>query len=215
MDSEIVRASIDKHLEAIEKILLWALAIAGVVGWAGMSGQEPIKFLGLEATRNDAYWIAGSAFVLANLALLVAFLRIADLLNLLSNGEFIKGIDKLVTHPFLFNPFAYFGNRAAARIHSCFGFGMLIICWWSCYAAVSTLRPRSVVPPSIEIVFLGVGLASMVAVNRCYSIVISGLKKYQAKYAKELESTRVERTVATFASIGIGGLIYTFANLPH
>jgi hypothetical protein len=151
--------------------------------------------------------------VLANLALLVALLRIGDLIKMLSDSEFRKGIEKVTTHQFLFNPFTYFGPAFGARMHSSLGFGLLIVCWWVCYAAVSTLRSPVFLPPSIQMIFLVVGLASIVATNRIYSLIMSRMKTLEPDYAKELEVTRVERAIATFVSIDAGGLIYSTIHL--
>jgi hypothetical protein len=101
VDQDTVRTSLDKHLEAIDRTVLWALAVAVVVAWAGIRKQEPIELFGMKTNRSDAYLIAGCSFVLANLALLVSIFRIGDLVQLLSDAELKKGIEKIMTHQFL------------------------------------------------------------------------------------------------------------------
>src|SRR5579862_8941331 len=118
MNSTTVSDSLVKHLDVIEKSLWWALGIAVIIGWAGIRKADPIDILGMKTTRSDAYFVASWAFVLANLAIVMALLRMADLLKLLSDADFSDAVQKIMTHSFLFNPFSYFGGGLWPRVQS-------------------------------------------------------------------------------------------------
>ena len=177
MDQETVQDSLVKQLDAIEKSVLWALDIAVIVGWAGCHGANPIEILGITTSRSDAYLVSSSAFVLANLSILVALLRMGDLLNLLGDSDFIKGIEKVMTHSSLFNPFAYFGSTFLSGIHGGAGLGLLLLCWWVCYSSISTLPNLGKNQRVLETSLLIVGILSLLAVYRFQARMLGRLNR--------------------------------------
>jgi hypothetical protein len=213
MNQETVKASLVKHIEVVEKSLLWAMAIAVVVGWAGIRGAGPIDIAGIKTNRSDAHIVAALAFVFANLGILAALLRIGDLLVLLDNVEFENGIEGVMTHQSLFNPFAYFGDGWVSRLYSCTGYGLLIICWWICFTAISTLRGFSPTPDAVEGCLLVVGGLSLLAVHRAQASLQGRLHRIDSRYSQAV--IRVNNVRSKVASLsGVTGVVI-FALVKH
>lgn len=208
MNQETIKESLVKHLEIVDRTLLWALAIAVVVGWAGIRGGVPIEILGIRTTRSDAHFVASLAFVFANLAILVALLRMGDLLKRLHDAEFTNGIEKVLTHSSLFNPFAYFGPGLLSRSYSSSGFGLLIVCWWICYTSVSGLRDFSTSPNLVEGLLLGVGSLSLLAIHHFHASLQGRLHNIDATYAQLLIRMNKMRSRVVAVSAVTGGVIF-------
>jgi hypothetical protein len=209
MNSTTVSDSLVKHLDVIEKSLWWALGIAVIIGWAGIRKADPIDILGMKTTRSDAYFVASWAFVLANLAIVIALLRMADLLKLLSDADFSDAVQKIMTHSFLFNPFSYFGTGLWTRVQSSIGYGLLIVCWWTCYTAIATLGNFSSMPRGLEVSFLGAGAVALTTVHRCLATIQGKLYKNDPQLAVGVIA--MNRTRGICAVIGALGAELCFS----
>ena len=185
------------------------MALAVIVGWAGLHRAEPIEILGIKTTRSDAFVVASSAFVLANLAILVALLRMGDLLSPLNSSDFTKGVERVMTHSSLFNPFAYFGPGLLSRLHSGTGFVLLLLCWWICYASISTLLNLGKNQSALEAALLVVGILSLLAIHRFQAKLLGRLHEIDPDYAAAvMKANRVRSVLGTV--VGIIGLVVFF-----
>jgi uncharacterized membrane protein len=210
MDQDILLKALEKHLDFLATIFNWAIALSIAVAWAGIQRRQEIEAWKLKFSRKHAFYAVCALFLVANLAVTILFLRIGDLLWLLDDKNFMKGFTVLTTHPWVLNPFEYFGDSFIARLHSCEGYGLLIVTWWLCYSALSTLvdgwsRKVGV----LLLVFLLIGFTSMLAVQRVYNIVFIRTATLGQGYKTILTSTLIERVIATLLGIVVG--ILTFA----
>jgi len=210
MDQDVIIKSLEKHLDFVASIFNWAIALSIAVAWAGIQKKEEIEAWKLKFSRRHAYYAVCALFLVANISVLIVFLRIGDLLNLLDDKNFLKGLTTIMTHSWILNPFAYFGNSFMARLHSCEGYGLLIVTWWLCYSCLSTLvddykgrRVRLLLG-----IFLLVGLTSMQAIQWIYGIIVMRTASLDPEYHMALMSTATERFLAIFLSIVVGSLTF-------
>ncbi len=212
LNQDSIVGALSDHLDSVQALLHWVLFLAIPLAWAGIRGTNTIKTSVLEVQRTYAFYLASICFFLVNVAILVLFLRTADLVAMLDKEHFHEGITTLATHSWALNPFSFYGTGTIARIHSCAGFGLLIACWWVCNTAISTLNDKQ--GPTFLFasgLLLLTGLASMGAINLVFHAILEGAREFDKPLLKTLMSTFGERSVATFAGIGIGFVIYSLA----
>lgn len=214
MDQEIIVTSIGEHLDTIESYLNWAILFAVAAAWGGVHREPEIEVLGTKVNRRHAFFAAAVLFLVANMAVFILFLRIGSLLELLAPNYRIQGITALATDTWVLNPFSFFGTSAVARFHSGEGFGLLIVVWWLCNTALSTLmddksnwRARFLL-----ILFLGLGLASMLSIQRVYGISLNLLEEIDPQFYAAASRTISERIIGSYLGILVGGLIFVGAN---
>jgi hypothetical protein len=143
------------------------------------------------------------------------FLRIGDLLRLLSGQESLKGITTLATHSWVLNPFSFFGSSRLSHIYVGEGYGLLIVAWWLCNTSLYLLMDdkRSRIAFILLGLFLLIGLSSMGAIQRVYFIALEQLQVVSPGLYSQAMSTAPERTIATYLGILVGGLAYSAGNL--
>lgn len=202
MKRETIESSMISQLDLIEKSLLGALAVAIVVGWSGSHHVEPIEVIGIKTTRLDAFKVSASVFVVANIAILLALIKMGNLANLLDDEGFQETIEKVMTHGSLFNPFAYFGPGFLGQISNSVGWGLLIVCWWICFAAIGTLvnlsEQRTILGPCLTMA----GVLSLLAMHRFQAGVLGRFHRLKVTYNSELMKTvKMGGWVATLAGI--------------
>jgi len=209
MDQEEIINSLKEHLDSLRGIIRWALLLAVVFWWAGVQNEEIIKALGIEVKREQALFVAVIFYLLVNLTIFDKLWRIGDLVKLLDTTYLKKGLSKLALHPWEMNPFSFFGNTWTSKLHSSKGFGLLIIVWWVGNASLYSLSDNlmSSIGLMLQGLFLGIGLASMGAINRAYSIILKCTENYDPVFHGEIKSTQVYRALLTFLGIGVGGLV--------
>ncbi|QDT98018.1 hypothetical protein [Gimesia aquarii] len=205
--------AISTHLDSIQSLLNWVLLIAIPLAWAGIHGSTTIKTSVIEVQRKYAFYFAGACFLLVNIAILVMFLRLADLVEMLDNAHVVKGISEMALHSWALNPFSFYGTDFVSRLQSCAGFGLLIACWWICFTALSTLSDdkKSIQFNLIVWVLLMLGLAAMGAVQMVFSSILDRVSNVDMNLYEILQSTVSERSLAVFAGVGVGGGIYSIA----
>jgi hypothetical protein len=212
MKQEDMVESVVKHLDALAELVKWALLLALVFWWAGFEKQAnvDVEALGMKVPREHALWVSVFVYIIINTTALALMLRLGDLLTLVDDAHLLPAVGKLALHPWPLNPFAYFGRGFLTRLHSGIGFGALIFIWWVCNSSLYAFadQVRSPVALLFQGAFLVVGLASMQAINRVYSIVLRRTADVDAALHKALVSSSPERTFFVFVGIGLGG---TFA----
>jgi hypothetical protein len=209
MDQKELADSLGKHLDAAAETVYWALLLAVVFLWAGMTKQDPVKALGMDIARNQAFLAACLVYVCANLFILIYFFRIGDILRRVDDEIFLVALTKLCAHKWAANPFAFFGVTPFAKIHGSCGFGLLIVVWWIGNASLYALSDHAFSRGGLLLqgLFLGIGLASMFAVQRVLPIVLKRLETVSPELLAEVKATMPYRAVLTFTGIGAGGLI--------
>jgi hypothetical protein len=214
MDQKELGDSLGKHLDAVADITYWALLLAVIFLWAGVANQDPIKALGMDIARKQALFVACGFYLVANLFIFIHFLRIGDILHRVDDATLPVALTKLCTHKWVANPFAFFGDTVSAKIHGGCGFGLLIVVWWIGNASLYSLADNvfSLLGVLLQGVFLGVGLASMWAIQRVLPIVLKRLETIDAKLQAEVKSTIPYRAALTFAGIGVGVMIAFVVN---
>lgn len=207
MDQEEILDSMKSHLDGLNSVVTWALLLAIVFWWAGIQNEEIIDALGMKIHRGYALWVAVAFYLCINLVLLDHLWRVGDLINLTDEAHLSKMISRIALHPWTLNPFSYFGDAIPSRLHSAKGFGALIVVWWVANSSLYCLS-RNVMSPLgllLQGTFLGIGLASMLAINRVFSIVLKRTEISDPMLHEKLKATRIERSLLTFAGIGLGG----------
>jgi hypothetical protein len=217
MEQEVILEAIGKHLDAIESTVNWIVLFAAAVSWAGIRRERNIEAFGLKVERRLAFFVALGIYLIANMMVIIIFLRIGDLLLLVEEAKLPKAVTTLTTHSWLLNPYSYFGSTAIARLHSCEGYGLLIATWWLCTTSMSTLMvdKRSRTGHVLLGIFLVIGLLSMQAIQRGYWIVEDRLSGPYPQLFHEITATNTERLVGNCLGIIVGGLLFFKGNSLH
>lgn len=108
MNQDTIVDAIAKHLDQLKSTIGWAVLLALVFVWASISNADPIKAVGIDISRQHAFYVAAIIYSLINLRVLDVLLRIGDLITMLEDDHFIDGISKMAVHSFIANPFSYF-----------------------------------------------------------------------------------------------------------
>lgn len=177
MNQAAVLESIPKHLDALKSTVGWATGMAFIVGWAGLTGEDPVRAFGTEVCREDAFVVAALFFVFMNVKIFDLLFRLSELPFLLDNATLRQGLSAIALHPFVANPFSYFGSgNCIAKITGAKGVSLLILLWWGANVSLLTL-----VPPFLGWVFffilLAAGIASLLVVYWFYKNVERRLRK--------------------------------------
>lgn len=213
MDAELVIAALGKQLDALSSLIGWAVGLALITAWAGLQKQPEISLFSMKVSRSDALLLLGAAFLFVNVAAILYFMRVGDLIFLIKKESLHKALTAIGTHAWAFNPYAYFGNSTASLILSNFGYGALIAIWWIGYTALSlvqddktTLEFRLVIGA-----FLVVGLVSMGAIQYGFGAILSRLDDLDGNFRSAILDQVAPRGILTFLGIGLGGLIFVAA----
>ena len=214
MDQDIIVEAIGKHLDTVEAYVNAIALLAVAAAWAGIRRSREIEAFGTKFDRRHAFWALAVVYLVANMAVLILFLRIGDLVLLLEPASVVKGITAMATHSWVLNPFSYFGGSGIARFQSSEGFGLLIATWWLCNASLSTLMDdkRNTMARVLLGLFLAIGLGSMLAINRVYGVALGSLRESAPALYTAASATVVERSVGNGLGIVVGGLLFVAAN---
>ena len=208
MGQEQVVESLSAHLDSIKTNYRVGITSCRGIGWAGLSKSDPVKALGMGIARQNAFYVAAGFYVFINSKVLDILLHIHDLIKLLSPEKLLVGISRIALHPFTANPYSYFGKSFGSRIHSAKGYGLLIIIWWVANRSLYTLYGGSnILLQSITLIYVGVGLLSMLTIQKTFNMVLSRLEGVCDELREDILKTRVERGILTLLGIGLAGAI--------
>jgi hypothetical protein len=215
MEQEVLIQSIGNHVDYLQSIFNWAIILSIVIAWAGIERKKEIEALGLKIARAHAFYAICSLYLIVNVIVLIIFLRMADLLLLIDDKNFTKGLSTLTTHSWILNPFSYFGESSLARFYSCQGTGLLIVVWWLANASLSTLKDnkKSKSTLFLSVVFLLVGLSSLWAIYRVYMVIQNRLIHINHDLSKTFSNVFLESVLASFLGVAVGVLAFIVANL--
>jgi hypothetical protein len=210
MDPEIIVSAIGEHLGALEKYVNALILISAAVAWAAIRRAPEIELLGAKFNRRHAFFAAASLYLVANVTILILFLRLGDLFSLLPDEQVIRGFTTLTSNAWVMNPFSYFGTSFTARMHSGEGLGLLVVTWWLCNTALFLLldQTRERVRYILLCLFCLIGLGAMYAVHRTNIIVLSRLQGEAPELHAAFLSSFVERAVGTLLGIVVGALLF-------
>lgn len=212
MEQTVLTDSLNKHLDALYAIVNYAILLSLAVTWAGLQRNEQFDILGLKFSRKQALFAVSPLYLITNMATLILFLRIGDLLWLLDRANFPIGLTRLATHPWLLNAFALFGTSTAAKLYQSEGYGLLIITWWLCNSSLLVLaddiRKQTRAYFVFTVLFLCIGLGAMGAINRIFEVIYTRLYTLNPALQQAIRSAKFERGLETFLGIGIGGLLH-------
>jgi hypothetical protein len=209
MNQTILMDAVTKHLDSIASMVNYAILISLAVAWSGLQRREELEALGLKFSRRDAFAVVCPLYLVVNLAILIMFLRIGDLLWLADGGHIDEAVTRLAVHPWIMNPFSYFGTTFSAHSYAGEGLGLLIVTWWLCNSSLVTLvdEPQTRGYVILTTVFLLLGLGTMLSIERVYAIALNRLLQSGSHLHDYILRTAPERTFANFLSIAIGVLL--------
>jgi hypothetical protein len=215
MDQELIISAITRHLDLLATIFNWVIIFAVAIAWAGLQKRPMIEALGMKFNRKHAFIALSVLYLIANVVVLILFLRLGDLIQMIDNQHLLKGLTALSTHEWVLNPFSFFGSGFIARLHSSEGFGLLIITWWICNASLSILQEtqQSKTAKYLLGIFMAIGTLSMLAIIRVYYLVLVQTKFIEPQLHQTLQETTLERIIGTFIGIFIGGSLIKAATL--
>lgn len=209
MDQDEVVESIAKNLDLLAELIKWTLLVAVVLWWAGFERQDLVDIAGMKISHGRALWVGVVLYIAANFMALILLLRLGDLLLLVEDSHISRAVTKAALHPWPLNPFACFGSDVTMRLHSSVGVGFLIVTWWVCNSSLY-LHAEQVQSPlavTLEGLFLGLGLGSIFAIDRVYTIMLTRVEYVDSSLYQTLHAIRLERTISMLAGTTIGGIV--------
>lgn len=219
MDQKELCDSISKQLDAVSETVYWTLFLTLIFLCAGLTGQDPITFLGMSVSRAYAFFLAVTLLVIANLFVTVQFLRIRDIVLRVSAENLLPTLTKLWTHKWAANPFAFFGKGTLSQVHQTLGLGLLMVIAWSSLASVLSLLKGTTLPskgnwsvygsnaiPFLFVLLLVSWSVVVNAANKVFRVVGERVAKCDASLAAEFGKTLRIRQVAHYVGVVLGGL---------
>jgi hypothetical protein len=215
LNQEVLVDAIGEHLGSLESYVNAIVLLAVASAWAGIRRSRQIEAFGTKIDRRYAFWVLAPLYLLGNATLLILLLRVGDLLQQLDGAHLIEGFSKLATHPWILNPFSFYGPSPTARFYSGEGHGLLIVVWWLCNASLYTLmdNKRSWIARVLIGVFLALGLGSMVAIQRVSTLLLVRLSVEDLDLYEAVLRTDFERTLGAAVGIVVGLLAFLGATL--
>jgi len=218
MQEDVLVKALSDCLSSLESFISAAILLAIAVIWPALRGKSTLEFMSMKVERQYAIPVLSSIYLAINLAVLILFLRLAFLLQLLPDGECAKSaMDTIATHSWILNPYSFFGNSLAAQLYSASTYGLLIVVWWFCFASMHVLgdSPKTKIQKRLEGIFLGVGLASMLAMQWAgllmWAKIGKGIEGYDG-----INTAVLGKGVMSFISIGLGAFIFAlFDNIKE
>ncbi len=111
-DPDLIIDALGKHMDQIQKITRWWLAILPILIGSVFDNNVPLKIFNHDIPIDKIIYFAHTAFIFVNGSVFFWFKRIEKLVLLLEDREnFIKGLSKLSTHTLFFNPFSFLGSK--------------------------------------------------------------------------------------------------------
>jgi hypothetical protein len=213
MEQAALVDALGKHLDALATSVNWAVGLAILTVWTGAQRSKEVSLFGLKTKRKDAFYLLGAAFLYVNIASIVLFLRIANILETIDTKNLARALTILGTNAWPFNPYAYYGNSYSSMVVSNFGFGALIVIWWIGYTALAMCRDdrKSLDYLAVVGAFLFIGLLSMGAIQYGFAIVLDRAGELDPVLRSSILSQAFPRLILTFVGIGLGGLIFRIA----
>jgi hypothetical protein len=212
VEQTVLADSITKHLDALLALVNYAILLALAVTWTGLQRTDELTVLGIKFSRKHAFFVVSPLYLIMNLALVILFLRIGDLLNLLDNANFSAGLTRLTVHPWLLNPFALFGSTRAARLYQAEGYGLLIVTWWLCnsslLALTDDLKRHLFTYFVFTSLFLCMGVGAMGAINRIFYIIGVRMALLNPALQGAIKAAHAQRDLESLLGIGIGVLLH-------
>ena len=206
MNQSQIVDSLGDHLDSLKQTVGWALLLSVAFCWAGLTQADPVNALGFSVTRSNAFLVAAIFYVFVNAKLLDLLIRIGDLVQLLNRSHVVEGLTKVALHPFIANPFSYFGTSPLARVHSSKGFGALIFVWWVANSSLFTLAGDQRPTDFWVNIFFWVGIASMWAISRAYNLSLEAVCIVDDVLHAGIKATTPDRVIGAFLGVVLGGL---------
>ena len=215
MDQQLLTEAITEQLDALEGYVNAIILLAVAAAWGGLRRARELEAFGMKFDRRHAFWILGITYLVANVAAVIFFLRIGDLLRLVEDASFRQAFTELSVHSWVLNPLSFFGSHAlSAKVHSSGGWGLLILTWWLCNTSLATLmddkRNRGAL--ALLAAFVVVGLGAIVAIYSAQQTVFRRLGGVAPQLLVQVEAARPLRMAGTLLGIAAGLSVFFGAN---
>ena len=215
MNQDLLVAAVTEQLNALESYFNAIILLAVATAWSGLRRAREVEAFGMKFDRRHAFWVLGCTYLVANVAALIFFLRLGDLLRIVEGPRFVEAFTRLALHPWVLNPLSFFGSKeAAAKIHSSGGWGLLVLTWWICNTSLATLmddkRNRRALALHIGFVFVGMG--SMAAIYDAQQTVFRRLADVAVPLLHQVDAARPLRIAGTWLGVVVGLMIFFGAN---
>ena len=212
MDQAAIVESMGKHLDSLRATIGWAVLVAVVFAHAGLTDADPVTALGLKIDKNHAVMVAAAFYFGVSLKILDLLWRISQLNRLLDDGSFLKGLSAIALHPFIGNPFGYFGTRTVGRLTAAKGLLLLILLWSAANASLLTLAKGCGVLAFGGILWL-LGIAILLPVAKFHTYTIRRLLVLDPtlhEHWRALRRLRLALGIITMTAIALAVAAYWF-----
>lgn len=194
-------------IENIGKITLSALSVAILFASAKVGAHWPVKLGSLEISSKWAYTVCGSILFFASFAAFTQAYKISKLIPAMTTDS----RKQLSVDTSFWNFLADFGPHPAERLLSCQALAILIVAFWSCYAAVALLNPYQW-DQGFELMMIGASTLFLCSVRVSKDAIQKDCLNRGEWFRKLPLIGRVTiDDIVLICAVGIGGSIALFA----
>lgn len=141
MTPDTIDAALPKHLDEMRSIVKWVISFAFVASILVIQGRAEMEALGVELSRNEAFFIIAVIYIALCVAVAGHAQQIATLLRGVPVERLSASTERLASHEWLFNPYAFYWNGGEYFRPGYWGFVALIATFWLCMACLYALVP--------------------------------------------------------------------------
>jgi hypothetical protein len=194
VDEKTILENISKHMDLLASLqnLILSTAVAAIYMACTRGNELDLKII--KVTKGNAALFLVTLFLTLMTAIFLILVRLYGLLDLLETSRIPDAFTKIATHPWLLNPFAYFGDSLFYRLISAISLLGLVVAWWMSFIATGSLRGKY---PRFEFffgtAFFALSVVTFIAIQQVYFLLIEKMNLVNPVLAKTLVSLKNTR----------------------
>ena len=212
MDEKTLLEAVSGHVGLLEGLQWWMLvtAMAAIYMVAADKDELDLKFF--KVKRENAAELLGALYLVATTAFFVVLVRLYGLIEALPDAQIPAAVTKILTHSWLFNPFAYFGDSPLYQFASLASLLALIAVWFlgpASLALPEAKRGRATGAAVFSVVFVALSISVLIVMQQVYFL----LESRTAQVKPELSAALAALKESRLSVIGWGSLVALVASL--
>ena len=133
----IVLANTGRQLDSLQATIGWASLTVVLFASTAFAREETLTVLGMAIKTSEVFWYAAPFYFFVNIKCLDLLVRIGRMVRILDSDRlFVNCVNTIALHPFIANPYGYFGASTVGRFTGAKGLALLILLWWTAHASL-------------------------------------------------------------------------------
>ena len=186
MDEKTLLDAVSQHIGLLSGLQWWMLVTAMATIYMVVNRKDELDLKFFKVTKEDAAVLVGALYVIVTAGIFVALIRLHGLLGMLPESQLPAAVTEIVTHSWLFNPFAYFGSAGLYKFTALASLAAFIVAWCLGFVALSLLGGKYPRAHVILLIFhFALSLVTLAALQQVYFLMV----EKTAQAAPELSAT--------------------------